>query len=591
MGTWGNFSPANLGTEFGPAVQQVLYHEKKVPTASKKKIRRETATVETRPSVIARVGEFVERRAVILVIALILLGSVRIALTYTVFNHTSDEPAHIACGMQWLDQGAYNYEAQHPPLTRVMVALLPYLAGVHGNKQGDMTFEGNTILYGGGPSQYDWRLALSRAGNLPFFWLASWMVFLWGRKILGTVGAVISVLIFTMTPTVLAHAGLSTTDMGVTAGIAAALYALFRLVEEPGPKTAAWFGLALAVMVLSKFSALVYYPASVALALAVWIWIARPQSASVFGRALRILPWAAASVAVAFIVIWAGYRFSFGKNTYLPFPAPFPELFAGIQQVSEHNTGGHLSYLFGDLRMEGWWYFFPVLLAVKLPLALLALIALGLWKRFARPTDGWMFGIIIAIPLAMLAVAMSAHINIGIRHILPIFPFLAVIGAAGAMWLSTAGQAGKWPFWILGAALLWLCGTSLASHPDYLPYFNALAGEHPERIVVDSDLDWGQDIKRLGRRLAELHAPSVAFTPTITISLASVGFPAHGRSSPDAPEPGWNAVQMTQWKLYRLGLQMNDPTAQTWPDLIQPSERIGKSILLYYIPPQAAQPR
>ena len=105
--------------------------------------------------------------------------------------------------------------------------------------------------------------------------------------------------------------------------------------------------------------------------------------------------------------------------------------------------------------------------------------------------------------------------------------------------------------------------------------------------MVDSDLDWGQDIKRLGQRLKELNAPAVTFTPTITISLASVGFPAHGRSSPDAPEPGWNAVQMTQWKLYRLGLQMHDPTAQTWPDLIQPTERIGKSILLYYVPPQA----
>ncbi|HYK65999.1 MAG TPA: hypothetical protein VEY94_13740, partial [Patescibacteria group bacterium] len=137
---------------------------------------------EARPALIEHIENFVEHRAVILTMALILIGSARIALTYTVFNHTSDEPAHIACGMQWLDQGVYNYEAQHPPLTRVMVALLPYLAGIHGNQQGDMTFEGNTILYGGGAGQYDWRLSLSRAGNLPFFWLACWMVFLWGRR-------------------------------------------------------------------------------------------------------------------------------------------------------------------------------------------------------------------------------------------------------------------------------------------------------------------------------------------------------------------------------------------------------------------------
>ena len=555
-----------------------------MPTAHKKKARQERIQVETPPPLLARIEDFLERRALVIVIALILFGSLRIALTYTVFNHTSDEPAHIACGMQWLDQGIYTYEAQHPPLTRVMVALLPYLAGVHGNRQGDMTFEGNTILYGGGAGQYDWRLALSRAGNLPFFWLACWMVFLWGRRILGTSAAVVAVLIFSMIPTLLAHAGLSTTDMGVTACLLAAMYASLRLVEQPGVKTMAWFGLALGLMVLSKFSALVYYPASMALALGVWYWLRRPRIGDFARQLARLLPWIAASAVLAFFLIWAGYRFSFGKNVYLPFPAPFPELFAGIQEVSQHNTGGHLSYLLGDLRMDGWWYFFPVLMAVKLPLALLGLMAIGLWKRPKSLANGWSFGIALAIPLAMLAIAMAANINIGIRHILPMFPFLAIIAAAGAMWLAKAKQS--WAHWTLAIALFWLCATSLAAHPDYLAYFNAIAGDHPERIVVDSDLDWGQDIKRLGERLKELNAPSVAFTPTITISLASHGFPVHVRSAPDAPEPGWNAVQMTQWKLYRLGLQMHDPTAQTWPDLIPPTERIGKSILLYYIPPQ-----
>ena len=557
-----------------------------MPTAHKKKARQERVIVETRPQLLTRIDDFLQRRALAIVIVLIFLGSVRIALTYTVFNHTSDEPAHIACGMQWLDQGIYTYEAQHPPLTRVMVALLPYLFGIHGNRQGDMTLEGNTILYGGGPGDYDRRLALSRAGNLPFFWLACWMVFLWGRKLLGTSPAVVAVLIFSMIPTVLAHAGLSTTDMGVTACIAAAMYASVRLLEEPGVRTAAWFGVAMGLMILSKFSAVVYYPAGMVLALAVWFWLTRPEMSAVTRRAMRALPWAASSAVLAFFLIWAGYRFSFGKNVYLPFPAPFPELFAGVQEVSEHNTGGHLSFLLGQLRMDGWWYFFPVLLAVKLPIALLGLMALGCWKRPKRGEHPWMFAAMLAIPLALLAVAMSANINIGIRHILPMFPFLAILAAAGVAWLAEAGTRQSWARWTLALSLLWLCGTSLAAHPDYLPYFNAFAGDHPERIVVDSDLDWGQDIKRLGARLKELNAPSVAFTPTITISLASHGFPVHTRSQPDAPEPGWNAVQITQWKLYRLGLQMNDPTAQTWPDLIPPTERIGKSILLYYVPRQ-----
>src|SRR5579859_5946477 len=256
---------------------------------ARKKRAQAAVAVATKPPVLERVESFVEGRATVLALALILFGTIRIVATYTVFNHTSDEPAHLACGMQWLDQGIYQYEAQHPPLTRVMVALGPYLDGARSEHKSEMTVEGNAILYAG--DQYDRRLALSRAGNLPFFWLACWMVFLWGRRALGAVGAVVALLIFTMIPTILAHAGRSTTDMGVTACFAAAAYALMRLVEEPGPKTAAWLGLAGGLMVLTKFSALVFYPAAAAAALALWLYQTRPPVREFWRLLVPRLPW------------------------------------------------------------------------------------------------------------------------------------------------------------------------------------------------------------------------------------------------------------------------------------------------------------
>lgn len=556
--------------------------------ARPKRARTQSPQPESAPR-LDRIERFADRHASRLAIALILVGSLRIAATYTVFNHTSDEPAHIACGMQWLDQHIYEYEHQHPPLTRVMVAIGPYLAGARGNRQNDMTIEGDTILYGG--NHYDLRLALSRAGNLPFFWLACWMVFLWGRKLLNDAGAVVAVLIFTMIPTVLAHAGLSTTDMGVTACLTAALYAFLRFVESPNARTAAWLGVAGGLTILTKFSALVYFPAAIALTAAVWIYRARPSVGPLMCDIRSRIPGAAISLILAFFIIWAGYRFSFGRAPGLPLRTPFPELFSGVQAVMRHNAEGHLAYLLGQLRMDGWWYFFPVVLAVKLPLALLGLIAIGLvaamMSRIGHPGEfpsAWPFWIAIAMPLAMLIVAMSAHINIGLRHILPIFPFLALIGACGAIWLARSGARNAWARWTLAAAVIWLCGTSLAAHPDYLPYFNAIAGNDPERIVVDSDLDWGQDIKRLGARLRELNAEFVTFTPTITTSLSLHGFPPHQQSAWDGPDPGWNAVQISEWKLYRMGLQMRQPGAKTWPDVIQPTERVGRSILLYHVP-------
>src|SRR5690242_2291852 len=178
----------------------------------------------TAPQVAARAAAFdlpafLDRHSHGLVLALVLLATVRIVSTYTVFNHTFDEPAHIACGTEWLADHVYKWEDQHPPLSRVAVSLGPYLMGAR--PQGTpriniyaMSHEGVNILYAG--HHYDLWLALARAGNLPFFWLACLVIYQWGRRYFGTAVAVASLFIFSFLPPVLAHAGLATTDMALT---------------------------------------------------------------------------------------------------------------------------------------------------------------------------------------------------------------------------------------------------------------------------------------------------------------------------------------------------------------------------------------
>src|SRR5215469_13381434 len=144
--------------------------------------RRPKAAVETLPRsepLSGRIARFAERRARWIVLSLVLLGSLRIVSTYDVFNQTWDEPAHIACGMEWLQKGVYEWEPQHPPLARVATALFPYLIGLRSNDpppQGryGKFLDGAAILYSGG--HYDRNLALSRLGILPFFWLGCWVV-------------------------------------------------------------------------------------------------------------------------------------------------------------------------------------------------------------------------------------------------------------------------------------------------------------------------------------------------------------------------------------------------------------------------------
>jgi hypothetical protein len=130
-----------------------------------------------------------------------------------------------------------------------------------------------------------------------------------------------------------------------------------------------------------------------------------------------------------------------------------------------------------------------------------------------------------------------------------------------------------------------MIATSALSHPDYLPYFNALAGSEPEKVLVDSDLDWGQDMKRLARRLHEVEAPKVHFTPSVPVDLAALGFPPVEPNDRTKPSPGWNAVSLTVLKKARFGLWGDYPDVKLWPDDIKPTEKIGKGIWLWYFPP------
>jgi hypothetical protein len=544
---------------------------------------------------------FLERHSRALMVALILLGTIRIVATYTVFSHTFDEPAHLACGMEWLDKGVYRWEPQHPPLARVAAAMVPYLMGVRSQNTPNrdiysMTFEGLAILFHGGGHAYDATLAFARLGILPFFWIGCLVVYGWARRYGTRAAAVIAVFLFSFLPPILAHAGLATTDMACTAFLAAAFLAAVVWVEAPTLRTGAIFGLAAGLAIVSKFSTLPYFAAAAGIA-SIWYYFAeRAGLAGVLGVISRRLPSLALAAAVAFVVIWATYRFSFGKVFFANISLPFPELYAGIRDVFQHNAEGHPGYLLGTRSNHGFWYFYLVDLAVKTPLPLMVLFALGLAPSLRRDSTFRYPWLPVAFCAGILAVALFSHINIGIRHVLPLYVGFVLVAAVGAVRLLESVPAGRWAGWAAMLLFIWYGASSLLSHPDYLPYFNELAGSHPENIVVDSDLDWGQDMKRLAARLREVGAPEVYFLPMDTVAAERddfekrLGFP-HVISEINAlaPSAGWNAVSLTCLKQRRLGMRDRRPDLQPWPDRVLDSgERIGKSVRLWYFPPRAA---
>jgi hypothetical protein len=489
--------------------------------------------------------------------------------TYTAFADVGDEPAHLACGLEYLTRHVYRYETQHPPLARAMAALGPYLDGARPVGESNPEWEGDAILCRSGhPGR---TLFLARLGVLPFFLLACLVVYSWARHHFGKSAAVWATGLFTLLPPVLAHAGLATTDMALTACLGAAFFSLVLWAEKPTLPRSLLLGAATALAALSKFTALGFLPAGAVLALAAYIAVERPGLHKLAALAReRAAPFGLAVLTGA-LLIWAGYWFSLG-------PLPAPEFFDGIRNAMRHNTTGHTAYLLGQVSKTGWWYFFPVTLAVKTPIAFLLLLVWGgyltVGAGHARPLLPWAFCLGILLP------AMTSHVNIGVRHVLPIYIGLSIV----------AGQVGDLPHGkriILVVLLLWLAIAGAVHHPDYLAYFNELVGSQPEKVLVDSDLDWRQDTKRLARRLKELGATEVSYGQFIWKAQcldAWPGLPHPKPIDPLVPVEGWTAVGPTLAKTTQYGLDYRFPNLKPWFEYIQPVERVG-SLLLYYVPP------
>jgi hypothetical protein len=300
----------------------------------------------------------------------------------------------------------------------------------------------------------------------------------------------------------------------------------------------------------------------------------------------------AIAAGVLLAILWAGYGFDVGTlgpvwgphpkiegvlNDYpvlrpvwdaaMATPLPFPKLLLGMRDVVRHNGLGHGSYLLGEYRTTGWWYFFPVVLAVKTPIGLLVLGVAGMWG--ART---WQQRATAMFPLAILAVCLPSQIDLGVRHILSVFPLLAILGSRPEFGVRHLNSR------IMAAVLVLMSLETLWVRPDFLAYFNQFAGRNPERILAESDLDWGQDLDRLSRRLSEVGAEEVKLKYFGSALLEKAGLPTYWDLDAREPAKGWVAISV-----HYLYLEHAKDGSFEWLKRYTPRERIGKSIDLFYI--------
>lgn len=564
-------------------------------------------------------------------VLLTLLSCLLAASTWRVYSNTWDEPEHLAAGIELLDRGRYEYDTEHPPIVRIFMALGPYLAGAHsyGTPPPDGVQEGVDILYTGG--HYTTFLTLARLGTLPWLAILLMATWFWARRLTDSEGeALLAVLLLASVPPILGHAALATLDVAAAATVLLALYALQCWFERGRRRDAVFAGLTAGLAVGSKFSAVPFLVLGfivLAAARGVVSWRERRQASDAEGtsrgaeasaatsarRRLAGLAIIAITALVPLFIVYAplssahssiehrygqavGFLLSEHGLSHLAgvvlghiwLPHWSQGVVEGIVAIKAHNDSGHLSFLLGELRSTGWWYFYLVGLAAKTPLPLLAVGPLGmaiLAREGWRARDGWRLAPALLFLTVLVFASSFSQINIGIRHILVLYPFMALGGAHAVTlawrWLRKATVR---PLAIVGSALLvglvgWQASTLWTANPDYLPYFNEAVPD-PQKVLVDSDLDWGQDLWRLEKRAAVLKIPLLNLAYRGTADLTREALP------PYVVLPPWQHV--TGWVAISALAKEHNPKGYAWLDAYKPMEWVGKTIKLYYIPLQRA---
>jgi 4-amino-4-deoxy-L-arabinose transferase-like glycosyltransferase len=539
--------------------------------------------------------------------------------TYRSISHTWDEPAHVANGLLLLEEGKY-IEYQHPPLARLATAVGPYLGGAkaHAREPLPADFagrilesfdEGRRILYGSG--SYDRVLTLARLGILPFLVLVLLVTYAWTRTLLDEWTAVVATFLLAFTPVLLGNAGIATLDLPLTALAIICLYIYCRWLEQPTVRHGVALGIATGVAIMSKFSAIPFLGLCF-ITIALWYGVRnfRDQGRSLVTRAHMTT--AAAALGALLVVCWISFGGGF-VSIADPSNRPYrrvDDLFApgttlnqlasdalelkvvpyfvwavleGVKDLSYHNQIGHLSYLMGEVREFGWWYYYLVGLGLRTPLVFLGAGIAGLALLARRGMrDNWQLAVpTVAFLTVLTFVSVYSRINIGIRHVLMLYPLLAMGAAYAVMRLVRARTLRPMTLAMASVVLLAQVSSVVLAHPDHLTYFNTIAGSRPERFLITTDLDWGQDMKRLEEELRVRNVKEVAVAFFGSNDLTKHDLPGYTPLQAKMPRRGWIAISL--WRLHR-----NDD--YRWLRAYEPITRVGSSVNLYYVDTLPGEP-
>lgn len=564
---------------------------------------------------------------------------------------THDEYWHLPIGLRMWTTGRLDDDVINPPLVRLW-ASIPLVLG--GAKSGDTVAKpdvgdiGDAFWFANAEQVRTWFF-LGRLMIIPLATLTGLIVAVWAKAWYGERAALVSVLLYCCSPTVLANAALVTHDLPLAAAWMATLFALVRFAEQPSWRSAILFGAILGATQLTKLTALILGPLSILLWLVLRIGSPNGTADATNAPVKRsqVLAFWLASLTVSLLVVNTGYLFreSFPSMKALPLASsrlqavqramspcgwiqvPLPrDYVTAADRLAQDLERKHPVYLDGEWSDQPFARYYAAALSYKLPLSALVLLLVS-FGVFAWPTDNPQDrrrAMFLLIAAAILPVLASGSANqIGIRYILPTLPLLHLFAGQASLWMRTRGETAA----VAGASrlsvsvaeprrrveagrpshgarqrmislMVWTAVVTaplaLRFHPHHLAYFNLLAGGPVggRWHLVDSNIDWGQDLHALKTYLDQHKVKDIRLAYFGTVIPSRSGIEASAPPS-GFPQAGWHAVSVNfvQGRPHAIRDANGDRTQVGIEEFgyfrfFQPVARIGYSIDVYHLTEQ-----
>ncbi|HVA50424.1 MAG TPA: hypothetical protein VNH11_29010 [Pirellulales bacterium] len=534
---------------------------------------------------------------------------------------TVDEVAHLPAGISHWQFRSYSLYAVNPPLVR-MIAALPVLCAsprTDWRQSGAAMVSrpefavGTDFIEANGERSF-WLFTMARWACLPFSALGALVCYRWSADLFGPRAGALALWLWCFSPNVLAHAQLITPDLAATSLGAAACHGFWRWSKRRTWCSAIGAGTLIGLTEITKSTWFILF----ALLPALWLVSRAPQNVHQHGVRWRAAVQFATMLALALFIMNLAYDFvgsfrplgSYGfhssrlgggdsgafqaRNRFTgrwlgTLRVPFPEDYVqGVDIQLCDLEGGRFSYLRGEMRRAGWWYYYLYAFAIKTPLGTWLLATIALAGALAR--GAWRAGLrdelVLLLPPASILVLVSSQtgMNQHFRYILPALPFVFIlIGRAGRALYDPQGAVR----WLVAIAVALSTASSLRVYPYQLSYFNELVGgpERGHEHLLDSNIDWGQDLLELKRWLdshPEARPLRLAYFGMFDPRIAGIDCdPVPDVARCRLPQ-GWYALSVNSLYGYGLGGLTFDPRYATFRRL-KPVAMAGYSIYIYHV--------